>query len=397
MSKANSNDFYSKLPILNSFFDASRTGNYHSLPDDWLVGVTDIVNSTKAIEHGRYRTVNILGASPIVGLLNVVSRNEIPFCFSGDGALFCIPPELLTVAQKILADSRQIGEVEYNLDLRAAIFPISFIRQNGYDIKVARYKVSDVYMQAVFLGGGVSFAEKVLKDTGAEPFRILPSKDPASTDFSGLECRWQKIDRPGKEVITLLVKSNPRNDNPDKIYEEVLQKMRHIFGFDDRTNPIAIPQLSMSMSVFKLWGEIKFRTFGLNRFQRLMYLMKVELQVILGKVLMQLKIKTSKTDWSLYKPDLSSNSDHRKFDDMLRVVLSGSPLQRHKLEQFLQQKYEEFSLVYGHHVANSAMVTCMVFQYHREHVHFVDGSGGGYVKASKELKKRMQAVSQKVG
>ncbi|HEX6983159.1 MAG TPA: DUF3095 domain-containing protein [Balneolaceae bacterium] len=396
MSKSNDSDFYSELPILNSFFDASQADNYHSLPGDWYIGVTDIVNSTAAIEAGRYKTVNILGASPIVGILNAVGQNEIPFCFAGDGAVFCIPPELLNVARKVLADSRQIGQAEYKLDLRAAVFPISFIRQNGYDIKVARYKVSEVYLQAVFLGGGISFAEEVLKEKGADEFRISPSEGPSSADFTGLECRWQEVKQQGKEVITLLVKSNPRHDNPDQIYEEVLQKMRDIFGFDDRTNPITVPELSMNMSVFKLWGEIKFRTFGLNRFQRLLYLIKVELQIVLGKILMRLKTKTSKTDWGLYKSDLSSNSDHRKFDDMLRIVLSGSSLQRHNLEKFLQQKYEESSLTYGLHVAESAMITCMVFQYHREHVHFVDGSGGGYVKASKELKKRMGIDTHKV-
>lgn len=394
MSRSNSRNFYKNLPVLNSFFDASGANNYHSLPDDWFIALTDIVDSTAAINRGRYKTVNILGASPIVGILNVAHRNEIPFSFAGDGAVFCIPPDLLDVARQVLADSRQIGNIEYRLDLRTAIFPASFIRKNGYDVKVARYRVSDVYSQAVFSGGGIQFAEEILKNPEADEFSVSPSKETVSADFTGLECRWQEVNQQQKEVITLLVKSNAFSEESDQTYKEVLQKLRNIFGFDEVTNPITVPELSMNASVFKLWSEVKFRTFGLNRFQRLLYLMKAEFQIILGKFLMRLNIKTSATDWSLYKSDLSSNSDHRKFDDMLRIVLSGSPAQRQQLEAFLDQKFQESTLAYGLHIANSAMITCMVFQYHREHVHFVDGSGGGYVRASKELKRRMEQLEK---
>lgn len=110
---------------------------------------------------------------------------------------------------------------------------------------------------------------------------------------------------------------------------------------------------------------------------------------------MPLNIKTSKTDWSLYKSDLARNSDHRKFDDMLRIVLSGNNIQRRMLEEYLQKKFEESLLAYGLHISDSAMVTCMVFNYQREHIHFIDGNEGGYVKASKELKRRIQDLEQK--
>ncbi|HET6528839.1 MAG TPA: DUF3095 domain-containing protein [Balneolaceae bacterium] len=389
-----SRNFYKNLPVLNSFFDASTANNYRPLPGDWHIALTDIVNSTAAINKGCYKTVNILGASPIVGILNVAHRNEIPFSFAGDGAVFCIPPDLLDVARQVLADSRQIGKIEYQLDLRAAILPVSFIRKNGYDVKVARYRVSDVYSQAVFSDGGIQFAEEILKNSEADEFSISPSKETVSANFTGLECRWQEVKQQQNEVITLLVKSNASGEKSDQTYKEVLQKLRDIFGFDEVTNPIRVSELSMSTSVFKLWGEVKFRTFGRNRFQRLLYLMKAEYQIILGKLLMRLNIKTSATDWSLYKSDLSSNSDHRKFDDMLRIVLSGSSAQRRQLEAFLEQKFQESTLAYGLHISNSAMITCMVFQYHREHVHFVDGSGGGYVKASKKLKRRMERLEK---
>ena len=159
---ADSSVFYTDLPILESFFEASKARNYHTMPDDWYVAVTDIVDSTKATDQGKYKTVNILGASPIIGILNAVDHSSVPYIFGGDGAAICFPPSLLDSAREVLAASRQIGKEEYGLDLRAAIIPVSYITGQGYQINVARYQVSDVYVQAVFSGGGLTFAEEVL-------------------------------------------------------------------------------------------------------------------------------------------------------------------------------------------------------------------------------------------
>jgi hypothetical protein len=92
MSSKNGSNFYARLPVIEDFFHASDGNNYHQLPSDWFVAVTDIVNSTAAIQDDRYKTVNILGASPIVGILNVAQRENIPYVFGGDGSTFCIPP-----------------------------------------------------------------------------------------------------------------------------------------------------------------------------------------------------------------------------------------------------------------------------------------------------------------
>ena len=392
MSSSSINNFYSNLPSVEDFFNASNENHYHALPEDWYVAVTDIVDSSSAIDDERYKQVNILGASPIVGILNVAGQNELPYTFGGDGCSFCIPPELYDQAHKVLASSRKIGASEYNLDLRAAIIPISYIRQQGYDIRVARYRASQHYVQAIFTGGGMSYAEDILKQDEIEEYRVSPLENDQLADFSGLECRWKEVQHSDNEVITLLVKDNPGVDQPAKIYEQVLHKMRDIFGFDDKTNPIEVSELTMNLSFSKLMGEAKFRTSGDGWLAQIGYILKVQLQTIIGKILMTLNYETSATDWSLYKPDMARNSDHRKFDDMLRVVISGKREQRQELETFLQEEFERGRLAYGIHVTDAAMITCMVFQYHRDHVHFVDGKGGGYVSASKGLKKRLNKL-----
>lgn len=395
MPLENNSSFFTDLPLLQSFFKASDPDNYFPLPDDWYLAVTDIENSTEAIQNGKYKLVNILGASPIVGLLNPSNKDALPYTFGGDGCTICIPPHLIENARKVLASSRQIGQEEYNLNLRAAIIPVQHILEAGLEVNVAKYKVSEVYNQAVFSGGGLAYSEQLLKSPDSSQFLINSSMEEKPVDFTGLECRWQEVSQHNKQVMTMLVKTNPELKQKEKIYEQVLEELQNIFGFDGKTNPINSSQLSMNTSVSELMKETKFRTFGAGRFQRLLYLLKIEMEVILGKIFMALGYESSTTDWSLYKADLALNSDHRKFDDMLRLVISGTEKQIVQLKSFLQGEFKKGNLAYGVHLSETAIITCMVFRYQRNHIHFVDGSEGGYVKASEKLKIRMEKLSKK--
>ena len=395
MGKENSNRFYAELPVVEDFFVASDETSCHSLPDDWYVCVTDIVNSTSAVENDRYKTVNILGASPIVGILNIADRKAVPYVFGGDGAAICIPPDLEQQARRVLAGCRRIGKAEYGLDLRAAIIPVGRIHQSENEIRVARYRASEHYIQAIFTGGGISYAERMLKNPETERYRVPISESAEEVDFSGLECRWQEVSKPDREVITLMVKSNPANDNSASVYKDLLNTVGDIFGFGDNTNPVDASRLTMNTSLRELMGEIKFRTFGKGVLHRLWYILKMELEIILGKLFMMLDYRSSETDWSLYKSDMVKSNDHRKFDDMLRLVISGQQSQRAKLEKYLERKFRNGKLAYGLHLADTAMITCMVFRYHRDHVHFVDGSDGGYVTASQGLKKRLRELTSR--
>jgi hypothetical protein len=211
-------------------------------------------------------------------------------------------------------------------------------------------------------------------------------------DFSGLECRWQEVKAPHKEVITLLVRANPARSDVSTIYAGILNRLQEIYGFDDRTNPVAPNALKMHWSVSNMMDEVRLRTFGQSRIRQIGYLLKAQVQLILGKVFMRLGYRSSSTDWGNYKYDFTLNSDHRKFDDMLRIVISGTTEQRQELEDYLQHAFKQSQLAYGMHVTDSAIVTCMVFNYEHEHIHFVDGNGGGYVMAARQLNKRMDRL-----
>ena len=117
--------------------------NYRPLPDDWMLATADIVGSTKAIEAGRYKTVNMAGASVISALLNALGRQDLPFVFGGDGALVAFPGSALEIARNALAAVQRWVADELDLTLRAAIVPIKDIRAQGLDVRVARFQASE--------------------------------------------------------------------------------------------------------------------------------------------------------------------------------------------------------------------------------------------------------------
>ncbi len=394
MTQVKSN-FYKELPVLTHFFESSNPGSYHSLPSDWYLALTDIVDSTGAIAENRYKSVNILGAAPIAGMLNIVDKNAIPYTFGGDGSMIAVPPDIYDDACSVLATCKKIGADAYNLTLRTALIPVASIYENKKELSVARFKVSDYYLQALFMGSGVRYAEQLLKDPKAARFKIDPTDGNANATFTGLECRWKEIKSPGKEVITLLVEKNSSHHDTRDTYPGVMKKLRDIYGFDDKTNPVFAEGLSMHKSVTGMMDEVRIRTFGKNWFQRLFYTFTIQVQSLIGNFFMKIGYKGPKRDWSHYKPDFVLNSDHRKFDNMLRAVISGTARQRKELESYLEQQHRQNKLAYGMHVTDAAVVTCMIFEYHHEHIHFVDGNNGGYVMAANALRKRMETIHSK--
>ncbi|MSR22158.1 MAG: DUF3095 family protein [Gemmatimonadetes bacterium] len=86
-----SDDFYPSIRAVDRYESLAVRESYVRLPDDWAVVAADVVNSSAAIEEGRYKEVNTVGVSIIAATRNAVRPIEVPYLFGGDGALLCIP------------------------------------------------------------------------------------------------------------------------------------------------------------------------------------------------------------------------------------------------------------------------------------------------------------------
>src|SRR5512138_3613330 len=95
--------FYGAIPVFRGFGRLMDPALYTPLPDDWTIGVADIVESTRAIANQRYKAVNMAGAAVIAAVTNALEGREFPFVFGGDGASFAVSPADLSRAREALA------------------------------------------------------------------------------------------------------------------------------------------------------------------------------------------------------------------------------------------------------------------------------------------------------
>ena len=388
---AQNSRFYAELPVLTEFEDVGSLDNYSPLPDDWHIALCDVRNSTAAVEAGRYKNVNTVGAAVITAMLNAAKGVEIPFIFEGDGAMLCVPPQLLQAARGALLQSQRVARSSFDLDLRIATLPLAQVRAAGHQVLVTRYQVSEHYIQAVFAGGGMAWADRYMKDPATAPLcAIDQSNAQARGDFEGLECRWQDIPSRHGETVSVIVKALSTDpQEAARIYGDVTARVREIYGDDEACHPVWPPNLSSSLNDMKLANEAGVRVAERGWLGKWLYIMKARAMVILGWFLMRFGIRTAKTDWGRYQQVLARNADVRKVNDCFRQILAGNSRQREALTAWLEEEYARRELVFGIHVTDRAQMTCLVFDYSGRHLHFIDGADGGLFMAAKALKERV--------
>jgi hypothetical protein len=175
---------------------------YAPLPVDWIVGVADIVDSTKAIADKRYKAVNMAGAAVIAAVTNALEGREFPFVFGGDGASFAVAPGDLDRARDALAATAAWVREDLDLVMRVALVPVADIRAQGLDVRVARFAPSPNVSYAMFSGGGLGWAEAAMK---RGEFTVPQAPGGTQPDLSGLSCRFQDFPSLRGLILSVLV------------------------------------------------------------------------------------------------------------------------------------------------------------------------------------------------
>lgn len=394
-----SDRYYADLPVITDFAAVTRAESYAALPDDWHLALCDVRDSTAAVEAGQYKNVNTLGAAAITAALNAAGDLEIPFSFEGDGCVLCVPERLLEGTRAALAKTQEIGADAFGLDLRIATVPVARLRGAGYRVLVARYRVSEHYVQAVFAGGGIACADALIKNPDtARDYVIERGAVAPRGSHDGLECRWQDIPSRHGETVSLMVRAREADTGrAAELYRRLLEKVREVYGGDDACHPLAVPDLAMALGGERLGNEVGVRAAGRGPLGRWLALMRTRAIVVLGWLLMKFGIRTSATDWGRYKETLVRNSDVRKFVDVYRQILAGTAAQRAALTGWLEERYAAGELVYGLHVTDRAHMTCLVFDYSGRHLHFIDGADGGLFLAARAFKERLAQLVKDEG
>ena len=202
-----STHFYRDIPEVKRFIGVIEDKNFYPVPDDWVIVITDIVNSTQAVNTGRYKDVNMLGGAAICAIRNVTDKREWPFVFGGDGATVLIEPSVVPDVKAALVRTRSLAQDSFALELRIGFVPVCDIRKQGADLVVARHEVSPGNCFALFGGGGVELADALIKaDQHAQTYRVPEYSLPGMPDLTGLSCRWESIIARKGRIVCLLVK-----------------------------------------------------------------------------------------------------------------------------------------------------------------------------------------------
>jgi hypothetical protein len=382
LTPASPDRFYSGLPIFRNFTHVMDPGLFRPLPDDWVVGTADIVQSTKAIAENRYKAVNMAGASVIVAITHALEDREFPFVFGGDGASFAVPAADAEIAREALIATAAWVRDDLDLTLRIGMVTVADIRAKGFDVRVARYGPSEHIAIAMFAGGGIAWADAAMK-RGEIALAAGPSG--ARPDLSGLSCRFEEIKSSRGVVLSLVVAPVPGADM-DAFRMAIENIARIVETTPDASRPVPGQKLKLTWPPQGLELEARAsRKPGEPLWRRRIYLLAYTFFAFL---IMRSGITVGQFIPAKYTRELIDNSDFRKFDDSLRMVLDCTVELADEIEAHLAERAKNNVLRYGTHRQHAAMMTCFTpSPTQTNHVHFIDGALGGYAMAASQLKR----------
>ncbi len=359
----------------------SKPDLFKRIPDDWHIVVTDIQGSSESVEDGLSEIVNLTATGSIIAALNIAAKHviDIPFFFGGDGATLLIPSVLLPEIMKALLLHKQNIQKEFDINLRVGSVSVSDVYQNNQDLKIAKAGINALHTIPIVLGNGLQYAEKLIKSNDTVLDNSTSKK--SDLDLNGMECRWNKISPPenSNEVVSLLVNVLSES-NQASVFQNILENTDKIYGPLINRNPISLPKLKLIFNYKKIKTELQAK----NKKIGVINFLKVWLTGLFGKY-----YYLPNAEGKRYLKELTQLSDILIIDGRINMVISGNEKQRQLLTEFLDDLEKNHQIIYGIYVSKTSIMSCYVRNRNAKHIHFVDGGGSGYTRASKVIKEKM--------
>ncbi|MCX7304480.1 MAG: DUF3095 domain-containing protein [Hyphomicrobiales bacterium] len=372
--------FTRSLPVGEEFRAVLDDGLYSPAPQDWLIAVSDVVGSRKAIAAGRYKAVNMAGVALISALMNALETQDLPYIFGGDGAAVIISPSDRDIVADTMAKTAAWVRDDLGLELRAALVPVAAVRAEGHDVLVQATRVSEAVRNYAFRGGGLSRAEALMK---AGKYAVPPAAAGSKPDLTGLSCRWSPIKPDNGKIVSIIIEPGAEAGGR---FAEIAQKLLDMVGMQHPGGGSPMPQDGPSGAWPPDGLEMEARA---SRGERSLLAQKAALYVwtLVAWIIISAGINVGSFNAKRYREFTSLNTDYRKFQDGLRVTVSLGDSELTRLNEFLESERRAKNLRYGLCVQDSAILTCYVPSVTSDsHFHFLDGAGGGYAQAAENMK-----------
>ena len=381
--------FYRELKPFHSFVDEAFDGqHYVALPADWLLIVADITDSTHAVQEGKYNEVNYLGAACIVSVTNAVREFDLPTVFGGDGATLAVPEAAKETTLAALLATKRWGADAFGLELRVGAVAISEIYERGATLDIAKMELSPGNTMAMFRGDGFDLADTLVKEGD---FAIdTDDVNERRPDLESLSCRWSPLESTNGWMLCLIIGATGESQaENDDTYRYVLETINGIASIQSAaTSPVKFSTLR-----FPLRYESIRKDALTSGGPRWLAWIKAMMVCVVGAIVFKVKRKVGNFDPAKYMEETAINADFRKVNGKLCLILDCSETQCDKIEGTLGELHARGKLAFGAHRATHAIMTCVAPNLeNNKHVHYVDGSEGGFWSAAKGLKRQLKGI-----
>ncbi|MEZ4698830.1 MAG: DUF3095 family protein [Rhodothermales bacterium] len=371
--------FFADLPV-HSIALSDLLGHealFMEIPAGWHVVVTDIKNSTRAHRAGRHEEINLIAAGSIIATLNLARRERlaIPFFFGGDGASMIVPEGLLAPVLGALSTHRTQTMESFGLDLRVGSSSVASLYEAGHPLRIARLALTGRYAIPILLGTGLSEAERRVKQADEG---LAASNFDDALDLSGMECRWDRIEpaHAAHEIVCLLVNAGAGRSQA-AAFRAVVELIDRVYGSPEARNPVSTSRLRLDPGFQKIALETRVRLGRLS----LSHLVS-NWALTQGSRIGYFAREAGRS----YKQALVEQTDTLVIDGRINTVIAGTAAQRAALDAGLADMEAAGEIAYGLFVCRESIMSCYITDRSDRHIHFVDGSDGGYTMAATLLK-----------
>ena len=213
-------------------------------------------------------------------------------------------------------------------------------------------------------------------------FAVSPAPSGTQPDLSGLSCRFEEIASTRGLILSVLVVP-ARNADPHA-FRKVIEDIIHLIERSpDAGRPVPPDGPPLKWPPAGVEFEARAARGG-SLLKRRTVVLAVTLWAY---VVMRFGINVGHFVPKLYTQQVVENSDFRKYDDGLRMILDCTEEIATTLSDRLASAAASGAVRYGLHRQDAAMMTCFTPSALRaDHVHFIDGARGGYASAATALK-----------
>ncbi|CAO3407212.1 DUF3095 family protein [Azospirillum largimobile] len=379
------------LPVIRDFAaEASDPRRYASLGDGWSLAVADVTGSTRLAGRGRHRDVNFVAAGVVAVLSDAVRLEGEPAAcqFGGDGAIAAVPPGREVAAGAALSALAHWSAEVMDVPLRVGLVPVGALLDRGLEVLAALQDVGNGNSFGLFLGAGVVAADAWVKEDAR--WRLAPRPGPLP-GLEAVSCRWNPVPPRRGTVLCVIVDAV---DPGTAGLLELARVQRAIEAIVPTAGAAPLGggerlEARWPPAWRSLWMEARGDRDGdaagpAARAGRVV-------KALAGSGLLVLLLRMGWTlrgfDPEFYRSRMAERTDFRKSAGGPRLVLDVTEAEADAIEELLARAAGAGSIRYGTARADATTVTCLVGDVMADrHVHFVDGAGLGFWRASVMLK-----------